>query len=123
MKKYGVFLLVAIACMCLAFTVGIFVGRNLNPNRIQLWENPASESSSDATTSSDSPAGLLNINTATSSQLEQLPQIGSVLAQRIIDYREENGPFTSVNDLLNVEGIGASRLNILLQYIKVEDAQ
>ena len=50
--------------------------------------------------------GILNINTATAAELETLPKIGPVLAQRIIDYRQANGPFTSPEGLLEVVGIG-----------------
>jgi len=52
----------------------------------------------------------VNINTATSVQLETLDGIGPVLAQRIVAYREQNGPFTSVDDLDAVSGIGLKRL-------------
>ena len=123
MKKYGIFCLVLILCICLAFTAGLFLGRNLNPSKIQIFDAPVPESSSDVPPSSSVSGGLLDLNTATASQLEVLPQIGPVLAQRIIDFRDANGPFTSVSDLLQVDGIGVSRLNILLQYVTVEGAQ
>ena len=54
--------------------------------------------------------GLININTADATQLESLSGIGEVLAQTIIDYRETNGPFTSVDQLLDVSGIGDATL-------------
>ncbi len=57
-----------------------------------------------------SGAGLVNVNTATAAELEALPGIGPVLAQRIVDHRTEHGPFSSVDDLIEVSGIGEATL-------------
>jgi competence protein ComEA len=51
-------------------------------------------------------ATQLNLNTAKAADLEKLPGIGAATAARIIEYREQNGPFTKVEDLMNVRGIG-----------------
>jgi competence protein ComEA len=49
---------------------------------------------------------LININVATTAELETLPRIGPTMAQRIVEYREANGPFTAIEDIQNVPGIG-----------------
>ena len=57
---------------------------------------------------SNQPAsgGQVNINTADSPALESLPGIGPALAQRVIDYRQEHGPFAQIEDVMDVSGIG-----------------
>ena len=54
--------------------------------------------------------GLVDVNHASVTDLENLPGVGPVLAQRIFDYREEHGPFATVEDLLEVPGIGEGKL-------------
>ena len=54
-------------------------------------------------------SGLININTASQAELEKLPGIGEKTAEKIIEYREENGPFQSIEDLKNVSGIGEAK--------------
>jgi competence protein ComEA len=51
-------------------------------------------------------AAPLNLNTATSAQLESLPGVGKSMADRIVEYRQKNGGFKKVEDLMNVKGIG-----------------
>ena len=48
----------------------------------------------------------VNVNTATVAQFEALPGIGPSMAQRIVAYREKNGPFKKLEDLMNIQGIG-----------------
>lgn len=63
--------------------------------------------------------GLVNINTANAVQLTQLPGVGPAIAQKIIDYRTANGPFTSVDDLTKVPCIGAAKLAQIKSHARV----
>ena len=68
---------------------------------------------------SSSPAWPVDLNTADLDQLDTLPGVGPVTAQAIFDYREENGPFQSVDDLVNVYGIGEKTVEKLREYVVV----
>jgi competence protein ComEA len=54
----------------------------------------------------NAPKAKVNINTANQAELESLPRIGPKVAQRIIDYRAQNGNFKKIEDLMKVKGIG-----------------
>jgi len=62
----------------------------------------------------------VNINTADSATLMTVDGIGATLAQRIIDYREEHGEFQSVDELLEVKGIGEKTLEKIRRYLGAE---
>ena len=63
--------------------------------------------------------GLVNVNSATNAELETLPGIGEVIAQAIVDHRTENGPFTSVEQLVDVSGIGDATLENIQELVTV----
>ncbi|SCE96492.1 competence protein ComEA [Micromonospora purpureochromogenes] len=65
------------------------------------------------------PGGLVNLNTATLAQLDGLPGVGPVLAQRILTHRDQHGGFRSVGDLRQVEGIGDARYEQLKDLVTV----
>ena len=66
---------------------------------------------------------LVNINTASVEELQVLPRIGPVVAQRIVDYREKNGAFEGTAELMNVNGIGEKTFSGLKHLITVGEGQ
>jgi competence protein ComEA len=63
---------------------------------------------------------LININTATAEELEQLPGIGPALSKRIVEYRSRNGLFVSRDSLIAVPGIGPRKMELLLGKITID---
>ena len=58
----------------------------------------------------------MNINTANQNELDSLPGIGPSIAERIIEYRQENGNFSKIEDLQNVKGIGDAKFQDIKEY-------
>lgn len=71
------------------------------------------------TTPGSQPTTPLNLNTATVPQLDALPGVGPVLAQRILDYRTQNGPFTTVDQLQEVPGVGPKKFDSLKPHVRI----
>ncbi|MBV9497646.1 MAG: helix-hairpin-helix domain-containing protein [Acidobacteria bacterium] len=70
----------------------------------------------------DTPAvnGVVNINTADVTQLSYLPRVGEKVAQRIVDYRKEHGPFKKTSDLMQVKGFGEKSFERISPWLTVE---
>ena len=68
-------------------------------------------------------AARVNLNTAGVEELTTLPGIGPAYAKRIVDYREKNGPFKRVEDLLNVQGIGEKTLEKIREKVTVSSGK
>ncbi len=66
---------------------------------------------------SEAGQDLVNINTASAEELDNLPGIGPTIAQRIVEYREANGSFQTIDDLMNVSGIGPSTFENIKELI------
>jgi len=66
------------------------------------------------------PIGKINLNTATLAELDTLPGIGPAIAQRIIEYRQQNGAFTKLEDIKKVRGIGDAMFEQIKELITVQ---
>lgn len=101
------------------FTVGVHLGTRRSAQEVvfsaaetavtEPEKTPAPAAESSPVSEAPSGSGVsekININTATADELQALDGIGEKLSQRIVDYREANGPFGSAEDIMNVSGIG-----------------
>ena len=127
MKKQPIYLLFLAGALFAGITLGFFLGRNLTrgdvivslPESMYTEPTQVSTAASVETTGAEEVSFPLDINQADSEALQALPGIGEVLAGRIIAYRDENGLFSSPDQLMNVEGIGEKRLEAILDYITI----
>ena len=136
MKKPWLFVLLLFTGMLASFTTGFFIGRNANDQVIFVEKINTTTTTAPSTTApittdppetteepTVSPAmtadGKIDLNLATMDDLVSLPGIGDGLAQLILKYRESHGPFTSVDELLNISGIGEKKLEALRDYVTV----
>lgn len=130
MKNTPVSILAWVCLILAAFLAGMFIGRNLTGTTIQtsVLTTPGTSQGSGLAPSTSAPAaatkpskpqsnGKININTADLQALMSLPGIGEKYAQRIIDYREANGPFREIADIMKVTGIGEKRFDAIKDLI------
>lgn len=100
-------------------------GRTLPSHGWQVQTERAGSSYTEAPPSDSWPDSLLageiiNLNTASRSDLLRLPNIGTVRADAILAYRAEHGPFRSLDELQNVDGIGPGTLETLRPFLSVD---
>lgn len=125
MKKPQYPFLLLITAAFLAFTIGFFLGKNQPsdsvtisiPASMHTAPEPAAEPPESTCQPTQAITFPININTATLDELMALPGIGEVLAKRILAYREEHDKFSTVYELMNVEGIGEKRMEEMLELI------
>lgn len=131
MRKPKISVLVILTITFAAFTLGFLLGRNQNqgavsvelPQHMLTMPTQPPETVAQATEVTESITFPIDINHAEKEKLMALPGIGEVLAQRILDYREENGYFSSVEELLNVDGVGKKRLEEIWDLILIGGEQ
>lgn len=112
-------LLIAVSVSFVLFSGGFFLGRSLTrPAVVTGHRAPMVQTALPPEIVPSEPAFPLNVNAASAGELDHLPGIGEAIARRIVEYREANGPFQGVSELLNVEGIGPAKLEEILPYIE-----
>ena len=124
MKGTAQKVLLAVTALFVTFTLAFFIGRSSVHAQITterapeelVRELPEPEPEPEQTP-------RLELNRATRAELEALPGIGTVLAERIVAWRSANGPFVSVEQIMDVEGIGEKKFAELRDSIYVEDMQ
>jgi competence protein ComEA len=80
---------------------------------------PVGAAPTSGSTGAGSVGGKVNLNTATAEELDALPKVGPVLAKRIVEWREQHGPFAAVEDLDAVDGVGPKMMESLLPLVTV----
>ena len=131
--SYGVWMLSCLfAAMLLIVIAAALLAEEREPDHAEDWdtlnrdiEQTLKEWEDAKTEKEEFPLidGKVPINIASAEQLDTLPGIGPSKAEAIVSYREEHGPFTSLEDLLNVKGIGEKTLENLKDLITLEIPQ
>lgn len=127
MRKRSISPLLVITIVFSAFTLGFFLGRNQNrdvisvsvPEKLIVAPSIPPETVAEVPIETTEIRFPISINEAGKEELMALPDIGEVLAERILQYREENGPFTTPEELMHVDGVGKKRLEEILDLITV----
>lgn len=126
MKNKVSVLLAVVTALFVGFTLGLFVGRNTGSDTVtlavpaQMQTAPTAAATAAAETVPEETVSFpVNINTADADTLTALPGIGRVLAERIVAYRRQSGPFRVIEEITKVEGIGEKKAEAILELITV----
>ena len=123
--RVQIFLLGAFAVLACA---ALLVGNASSFQALEIdWTEPkpsadvssAQEGVAPSTLPPTAVSDCIDLNTATAEELQRLPGIGENLSQKIVQYREECGQFFSVEEIMEVEGIGKKRYEAIKDYLKV----
>lgn len=94
--------------------------RSLIDRKAKLAGNKLVQTSGDAAHPINEKVLVIEINSATVTELMQLPQIGPVIASRIVEYRNTYGAFKDIDELIEVKGIGTKKLNLIRPYLYIK---
>ena len=126
MKNKVSILLAVVTALFVGFTLGLFVGRNSDSGTVTLAVSPQMQTAptiaataAAETVPEETVSFPVNINTADAVTLTALPGIGQVLAERILAYRQQNGPFRVIEEITKVEGIGEKKAEAILDLITI----
>ena len=122
---------IAVASAAIIFTGGYFVGRSGGDKSINIeasvqdsylteYDEPTAIGGDSLAVEVSPSEKKVNINTAGVDELDSLPGIGPILAERIIEYRTANGNFSKTEDILKVNGIGEAKYLKLMEHITVD---
>lgn len=119
MKKPEITVLLLITVLFVGLMVGVLIGRQSAGSQLRVSDSQATEPETQNNSTQSISPGKLNINMASAKELAMLPGIGYGYAEQIVEYRDNNGPFLTIQDLMNVKGIGKKRFESISDYITV----
>ena len=127
LKRVAAFVIPALALFACGVMLGIFIMQTHIPGTVSVQraapEEAAEPVQAAVEDSADEENDRLDLNTATAEELQTLPGIGEVIAQRIIDYRDLCGRFLDPEQLLEVDGIGEAKYEKIRDLVTVRNTE